>query len=101
MFINGQTVVCIDDKFPPVVHRLYTALPVKDKVYVVRGMAPGISASDLQSDELAVYLVGLQNPCSKAPPYREMGFKAERFRPLDQLTEQEILGQSTREPVHQ
>lgn len=91
MFINGQKVVCIDDVFPALVHKLYTALPKKDVVYVVRGMAPGVSAADLRSDEIAVYLIGLQNPCSNAPPHREMGFRAERFRPLGEMTVEEIL----------
>ena len=43
---------------------------------------------------LAVYLVGLHNPCSDQPPYPERGFKCERFRPLDELTEEEILALS-------
>lgn len=93
MFITGQKVVCIDDTFAPLAKQLYTALPVKDQVYVVRGMAPGI-ALNCKDDELAVYLVGLHNPSSQKAPFREYGFKAERFRPLDELTTEEILGQT-------
>ena len=89
MFITGQKVVCIDDAFDATAKKLYTALPVAGKVYVVRGMAPGIS-TNCRDNELAVYLIGLQNPCSGVPPFREFGFKAERFRPLEELTEEEI-----------
>ena len=32
----GDKVVCVDDKFPPDIGKLYDALPVKDTVYVVR-----------------------------------------------------------------
>jgi hypothetical protein len=98
MFINGQKVVCIDDKFPSQILNTYTALPKEGAVYVVRGMAPG---NDLQlNPELTVYLVGLHNPCSDCPPHREWGFKAERFRPLDEMTEQEILALGKPLEVH-
>jgi hypothetical protein len=89
MFINGQKVVCIDDTFEPMVAYFYTALPVKDKVYVVRGMAPAITIN--HQEDICVYLVGLQNPNSSKAPHRERGFRCERFRPLDELTEEEIL----------
>jgi hypothetical protein len=39
----------------------------------------------------------LHNPASQKAPFREYGFKAERFRPLDELTTEEIMGQT--EPV--
>lgn len=90
MFITGQKVVCIDDKFPLGITKYYTALPKEGTVYVVRGMSPGLSLSG-EEGELAVYLIGLQNPCSSKPPHRERGFKCERFRPLEELTEEEIL----------
>jgi two-component system cell cycle sensor histidine kinase/response regulator CckA len=32
----GDKVVCVDDKFPPDIGKLYDALPVKDSTYVVR-----------------------------------------------------------------
>ncbi len=89
MFLTGQKVVCIDGQFHEATKAIYTALPVQDVVYVVRGMAPGVSVR-LEEGELAVYLVGLHNPCSSVPPHRERGFKAERFRPLEEMTEEEI-----------
>lgn len=91
MFTTNQKVVCIDDNFPPQVCCHYTALPEEGKVYVVRGVAPGIGY-DMNEGELCIYLVGLQNPCSSKPPHRERGFKAERFRPLDEM-QSEIMAE--------
>lgn len=90
MFVTNQKVVCVDDKFHPNFLKFYTALPENGKVYVVRGIAPGVAITG-EEGELAVYVVGLHNPCSSIPPYRERGFKCERFRPLSELTEDEIL----------
>lgn len=97
MFLNGQKVVCVDDTFPQDVVKFYSALPEKDKTYVVRGMSPGI-AFDNKTEELAVYLEGLVNPNSSQPPCRERGFKAERFVPLQELTEEEINKVSEMKP---
>lgn len=97
MFIQGQKVVCVDDVFPPNIQLHYVALPKAGKVYVVRGMAPGISP-DFHEGELAVYLVGLHNPRSSKPPGRERGFKVERFRPLEELTDEEIMALGQPQP---
>lgn len=85
MFITGQKVVCIDGSFSQEIRKFYTALPIQDQVYVVRGTTVGVSPFG-QEGEICVYLVGLINPCSSVSPYRERGFKAERFRPLDETT---------------
>jgi len=98
MFVTGQKVVCIDDKFPPEIAALLTALPEEGKVYVVRGTSVGVSPA-LEEGEIAVYLIGLQNPCSSTPPHRERGFRCERFRPLDELDEEKILHVFQHEPV--
>ena len=81
MFVTGQHVVCVDGKFPLGIEKFYTALPVEGRSYVVRGTTVGISLRG-EEGEICVYLVGLQNPCSSKAPFRERGFKAERFRPL-------------------
>ena len=39
----GSKVVCVDDRFPPDILVYYNSLPLKDRVYVVRGMGVGIS----------------------------------------------------------
>jgi hypothetical protein len=96
MFITGQKIVCIDDVFAPEVAQFYISLPKRDVVYVVRGLAPAF-ALDGKTEEIAVYLIGIQNPCSNVAPFRERGFRCERFRPLDEMTDEEIMG--SREPV--
>ena len=89
MFITGQKVVCVDDRFPLGIQKFYTALPKKDVVYVVRGTTVGVGLDGTEG-EICVYLVGLVNPCSNTPPHRERGFKAERFRPLEELETREV-----------
>lgn len=91
MFLTGQHVVCVDGNFPLGIEKYYTALPKEGKSYVVRGTAPGVSLK-MEEGEVAVYLVGLINPTSNKAPYRERGFKCERFRSVDELTDEEIAG---------
>ncbi len=89
--MNGQKVVCIDDYFPGPVRKLYTALPVKDQTYVVRSVysARGIafpSQPGAGDGEIGVLLVGLLNPPDPKSKYgQELGFKADRFRPLEEI----------------
>ena len=86
--IVGQKVCCIDDSFPASVSVLYTALPKKGQVYVIRAVQVGVGLEPRVEGEVCVYLVGLVNPKSLKAPFRERGFKAERFRPLDEIKEQ-------------
>ena len=90
---NGTKLVCIDDVFDATARKLYTALPVKDETYTLRGMCPGIN-TNLQDDEIAIYLEELRNPCSTREPFREFGFKIERFVPLESETEEEVYSDS-------
>ena len=97
MFVTGQKVVCIDDKAPMWIKQLYTQWIQEGLTYVVRGVTVGISFSDSnqpQEGEICVYLVGVVNPTSEKAPFRERGFNAMRFRPLDELTTDEIMQQS-------
>jgi hypothetical protein len=98
MFITGQKVVCIDGKFDPCIAKFYTSLPIENVVYVVRGTTVGLSPRG-EEGEIAVYLVGIVNPRSNKPPFPERGFKAERFRPLEELTSEEILALSKPEEI--
>jgi hypothetical protein len=101
MFNTGQRVVCVDDKFDPWVYDLYTALPSKNVTYTVRDLCPGkcnpafgltesaelvMAASD---PEILIRLVELVNPTdpSTSPP-QELGFRAERFAPLQEDLEE-------------
>lgn len=84
MFQKGQRVVCVNDTFSPGIRSFFTALPVKDKQYIVRGVAPGVQI-DAKTEDISVYLEGLHNPCSNVPPFRERGFSMDRFAPLEEL----------------
>ena len=79
----GDKVVCVDDKFPPDIGKLYDALPVKDTVYVVRDVRLGINL--IMEGDVSVLLVGLVNPKADSKANLERGFRADRFRPLDEL----------------
>lgn len=103
MFIEGQQVVCINDEFPEWAHRRYDELPQKDTVYTVRAIRPGITdtgkktpflAGDKQrgQEDISILVFELVNP-EYGPEGRkqEAGFKIDRFVPLEELTEEEIL----------
>ena len=82
-FNVGDKVVCVDDKFPPDIGKLYDALPVKDITYVVRDIRLGINLT-LEGD-VSVLLVGLVNPKAESKANLERGFRADRFRPLEEI----------------
>jgi hypothetical protein len=82
-FSIGDKVVCVDDKFPPDIGKLYYALPVKDTTYVVRDIRLGINLT-LEGD-VSVLLIGLVNPKADSKANLERGFRADRFRPLEEL----------------
>lgn len=84
--IVGQKVICVDDVFPPAAALLYVALPVKDKVYVIRQVSMGCNWQS-EAGEVCLHLIGLHNPKSSVAPFRERGFNSERFRPLEEKTE--------------
>ena len=84
MFIVGQKVVCIDGKFDPQIQKFYTAMPEEGRTYVVRSVCVGVSPKG-EEGEIAVTLVGMKNPRSSTPPFPERGFKAERFRSLEEI----------------
>ena len=91
MFLNGQQVVCVDDSGLQnwIDVGLYSAIPKQGQTYTVRGTSIGMTVH--RQEELVVYLVGIYNPCSNTPPYPERGFNVNRFRPLEELTEEENL----------
>ena len=85
-FNIGDKVVCVDDKFPPDIGKLYDALPVKDVTYVVRDIRLGINLT-LEGD-VSVLLIGLVNPKADSKANLERGFRADRFRPLEEMQEE-------------
>ena len=101
MFQNGQRVVCIDDSFEPWVFDLYKSLPKKNSVYTVRSMKSGRSNPQFVVDDDANLSIGaaeydilllleeLHNPDDPHSSIKqELGFKAERFAPLDEELEE-------------
>ena len=56
----GDKVVCVDDKFPPDIGKLYDALPVKDTTYVVRDIRLGINLT--RAGDVSVLLVASSTP---------------------------------------
>ena len=96
MFVPTQKVVCVDDKFPLGVEKLYNRFPVKDQIYVIRDIVPGQALSGAEG-EVAVYLVGLVNPTNKVGV--ERGFNAERFAPLSYQEVDDLVAEEEREEV--
>ena len=96
MFRTGQRVVCVDDNFPELIRQIYRQLPLKDVVYTVRavGVGRGRLAPGAPGDsdgEIIVYLRELFNPDPEARFSKgglELGFKSERFAPLETLPDE-------------
>ena len=91
----GDKVVCVDDKFPPDISKLYTALPVKDVTYVVRDIRLGINLT--MEGDVSVLLIGLVNPKADSKANLERGFRADRFRPLEELQNEKRARQTDEE----
>lgn len=97
MFVKGQKIVCIDDVFTDAVRKLYRRLPVKDVVYTVREVYLGrgnVLAKDSgkMDGEIGILLVEIVNPGDPALQqgiHGELGFKGERFAPLETLPDEE------------
>ncbi len=96
----GQKVVCIDDNFCSAIRKLYTHLPVKDVTYVIRNVELGANPKG-EPGEVCLHLVGMVNPPGTVAPFRERGFNAERFRPLDddrlkeEIEEEDYIGMTS------
>ena len=106
MFKNGQRVVCINDDFEPWVYDLYRSLPKKDSVYTVRSVGMGRSNPTFAvNDDAEIKLTGaefdflillkeLLNPDDPHSSVKqELGFRAERFAPLQEDEAEEEEGE--------
>jgi len=96
MFDKGQKVVCINDDFSATVRHLYRQLPVKDEVYTVREVTIGrakVTSSAGGGNDIS-YLVLLEELHNPDDPYmhenagQEMGFRSDRFAPLEEVSEE-------------
>lgn len=94
----GQKVVCIDSRFHPAVLALYTALPMKGLTYVIRDIRLGINLGG--EGDVSVLLVGVVNPKADSKSALERGFRADRFRPLDEMREESKQASSSPQPCH-
>jgi hypothetical protein len=86
MFVKGQRVVCIDDRFKPSVAKLFAALPVKDREYTVREVYLGQEMPGSDGATCGILLMELLNPVDARK--RELGFNSERFAPLNEAEEE-------------
>ena len=91
----GDKVVCVNDKFPPDIGKLYDALPVKDTTYVVRDIRMGINLT--MEGDVSVLLIGLVNPKADSKAGLERGFRAGRFRPLQELRDEQTAAKAVEE----
>lgn len=88
-FEIGKKVVCVDDQFEDWVLKLYTALPKKDAVYVIRDVRIGVAfAGGARTGAVSVLLVGMVNPLADSKAKLERGFNAERFRILEEIQQE-------------
>jgi hypothetical protein len=94
MFDVGQKVVCINDDFSATVRHIYKQLPIKDEIYTVREVSIGRSqvTSGAGGANDVSYLVLLQELHNPNDPYmhessgEEMGFRSDRFAPLEEIS---------------
>lgn len=109
MFQTGQRIACINDEFEPWVYDLYRSLPKKDHIYTVRSVRAGRSNPQFAlNDDADIKLTGAEfdililveeliNPDDPHSSLKqELGFRAERFAPLleetEEMEEHELAG---------
>jgi hypothetical protein len=80
---QGQKVVCIDDRVTPKIRALYDHWVTKGTTYLVRDV---MLAQNVKGEwgEVGITLAGLVNPTQAIPPYQELSYNSERFRPLEE-----------------
>lgn len=104
MFDKGQKLACINDDFSPTIRRLYRQLPKRDHVYTVRDVRIGRLhvTSGSGGDNAVSFLILLEELRNPDDPYmregagEEMGFRSDRFAPLE---EAEVTGFAEEEKV--
>ena len=96
MFQPKERVVCINDKFQPDIACLFKQLPKKGEIYTVRDVSIGTTnpwnGNIHEHISYKVLLEELHNdidPCTIKGCNEEMGFASDRFRELDQISEEE------------
>jgi hypothetical protein len=95
MFDKGQKIACVNDHFSATIRRLYNQLPLKNRVYTVRDVRIGrLKVTSASSGDNAIsFLVLLEELRNPNDPYmrdgagEEMGFRSDRFAPLEEVEE--------------
>ena len=88
MFVKGQRVVCVDDRFKPAVAKMFADLPIKNREYTVREVYLGQEAPGSEGATCGILLAEILNPVDQRK--RELGFNSERFAPLTGGVEEEV-----------
>ena len=83
---QGQKVVCIDDRVTSKIRALYDHWVTKGTTYLVRDVMLAQNAKG-EWGEVGITLAGLVNPTQSIPPYQELSYNSERFRPLEEKPE--------------
>jgi hypothetical protein len=87
----GQRVACVNDTFPSWVREYYDQLPTKGAIYTIRAVSLGRGTLvGSESAEVRLLLEELHNgPDPHHKGGDEMGFRSDRFAPLEELDESE------------
>lgn len=96
MYDIGQQIICVDDKFHPEISYLFKALPKKGEVYTVRDVTIGTTNpwngtihENISYKVLLEELVNDIDPCTIKGCQEEMGFRSDRFAPLEEISKEE------------
>lgn len=93
MFEPGQTVICVDDKFPPGIADIMNALPREGQTYTVRDIVPGSGWGGRETDQQpAVYLEELVNLPNQHGV--EPGFACRRFAEVEEIAQADTAHQT-------
>lgn len=90
--VKGQKVLCVDDKVEPKVRRLFNQWITKGTIYVIRDV---MLAQNRKGEwgEVGLLLQGIENPTQSIPPFQELSYNSERFRPIEDRTITESMEQ--------
>lgn len=98
----GKKVVCVNDAFSDFVRYIYRELPVKDAVYTIRATTLGRDQVALHGHKIGdgaasesvtvrILLHELHNDPDPTHKHgEELGFNAERFREIEEVSDVEV-----------
>lgn len=107
MFITGDRVVLVDDKWPNFI-ALYDFIPIKNRVYTVRevrmGQTTAIKSKNKNPEDDCEVAITLEEGKNGPDPLCksgliELAFRADRFRKVDEVKQERKL--SIAKPIKQ